>query len=121
MLRIHLDPTTRILEIEPDGKLEAKDFESVASVVDPVIEKSGSLAGVLVKAKSFPGWNDFEAFTTHMRFVRDHHKNVTRLAVVTDAKFGTLFQGLAKHFVKAELRSFPASGEAEARRWLSGA
>jgi len=119
MLRFQLDPTTRILEIEPQGKLEKKDFESLAAAVDPLIAEKGSLAGILVKAKSFPGWSDFGAFTSHLRFVGGHHEKVRRIAVATDSKFGTLAERFAKHFVSAEIRSFPFAKEAEARQWLA--
>jgi hypothetical protein len=51
----------------------------------------------------------------HFRFVRDHHKRVKKVAVVTDAPLGTLAEKLASHFVSATLRYFPA-GEVEAAR-----
>jgi len=119
MIKTNFDPATKILELEPDGKLEAKDFQGLAALVDPFLVENGSLAGVLVHTKGFPGWKDFESFTTHMRFVNDHHKKIKKIAVVTDSKLGDFMQRIAKHFVSAELKHFPYDKIADARAWIT--
>ena len=63
-----------IMILRPQGPLRAKDFTSLASIVDPYIEKHGRLRGIMVDAESFPGWDSFAALASHLRFVRDHHR-----------------------------------------------
>ena len=74
-----------ILLLRPQGPIQTGDFESIAKSVDPYIEQTGGLRGVMIEAPSFPGWDSFAAFVSHLRFVRDHHKLITKIAVVSDS------------------------------------
>ena len=63
-----------ILILRPQGPLQADDFTSLATVVDPYLEEHGKLRGIMVDAQSFPGWDSFAALVSHLEFVRDHHR-----------------------------------------------
>jgi hypothetical protein len=54
----------------------------------------------------------------HFRFVRDHHRQIKKVAVVTDSALGKLAENLASHFVAAEIKRFPAGGLEGARQWI---
>lgn len=56
----------------------------------------------------------------HLRFVRDHHRKVRRVALAVDGKLAELAQKLADHFVDAELKQFPYDQLDEAVAWASG-
>ena len=49
-----------ILIVTPQGPLEKTDFDLVAQEVDPYIAEKGKLNGLMIYAKSFPGWKNFE-------------------------------------------------------------
>lgn len=117
MIDYHLDPATAVLTIRPESALEKDDFAELANVVDPQIEEHGDLSGLIIEAPRFPGWDSFGALVTHLRFVRDHHRHVKRIAVVTDSHLGDVAEHLASHFVAADIRHFPAGDIDEARRW----
>src|SRR6476660_849427 len=118
MLDFHLDTADSILYLRPKSALAADDFAKVASTVDPHIEATGGLAGILIETPSFPGWEGLGAMAAHFRFVRDHHRRVRKVAVVTDSVLGRVAEHLASHFVSAEIKRFPA-GEAEAaKQWI---
>jgi hypothetical protein len=122
MLRHELLSDKRILVLRPDGSLQAADFERVAREIDPFIEKGGDLAGLMIEASSAPGWDDFASFLTHLRFVRDHHRRVRRIAVVTDSSLLSVAPRIAGHFVSAEVKTFPAGQRDAALAWIeSGA
>src|SRR4029079_16267 len=122
MLRHELLSDKRILVLQPDGPLQAADFERVAREIDPFIEKGGDLAGLMIEAAHPPGWDNFASFATHLRFVRDHHRRVRRIAVVTDSSLLSAAPKLAGHFVSAEVKTFPAGGGEARPAWLeSGA
>src|SRR6185295_8226232 len=106
MLSHELLKNEGILIIKPQGALEKSDFEALAKEIDPYIEQNGRLRGILLDAKEFPGWQDFGSFITHLRFVRDHHRSVARIAAVSDSAFLTIAQKIASHFVQAEVRHF---------------
>lgn len=118
MIDYHLDPATAVLTIRPESALAKSDFAELAKAVDPQIEEHGDLSGLIVEAPKFPGWDSFGALVTHLRFVRDHHKHVKKIAVVTDSHLGDVAEHLASHFISADIRHFPAGELDEARRWV---
>ena len=118
MLQHELLTDKRILVLHPEGRLQSADFERIGREVDPLIEKHGDLAGIMVEAAKFPGWEDFGSLVTHIRFVRDHHKRVRRIAMVSDSPLLSTAPKIAGHFVGAEVKTFPASDRAGALAWI---
>ena len=55
MLNYELLPDRKVLIVEPQAALEAADFERLVQAVDPFIEKSGGLNGLMIYADAFPG------------------------------------------------------------------
>ena len=110
-----------ILILRPKGRLEAADFEKVAREIDPWIEAHGKFHGLMIDAAAFPGWKDFAALVAHLRFVREHHKKIERIAVVSDSSFLAVAPKIASHFVQADRRHFADSQREEALAWLRGA
>jgi hypothetical protein len=39
----------------------------------------------MIHAESFPGWESFGAFVSHLKFVGDHHRQIERIAAVTNS------------------------------------
>jgi hypothetical protein len=122
MIEFDLDTAHSLLEVRPQSALDADDFAELTKAVDPLIETNGDLAGLIINAPKFPGWDSFGTMVTHFRFVRDHHKHVKKVAVVTDSHLADVAEHLASHFVSAEIRHFSGDQLDEARRWIiSGA
>ena len=115
-----LDTANAILHLRPRSALEPSDFEQLAKAVDPFIAERGDLAGLIVETPGFPGWSSFGAMAAHMRFVRDHHKHIRKIAIVTDSPLGNIGEHLVSHFVSAEVRQFSSSDAAAARQWIVG-
>jgi hypothetical protein len=109
-----------ILILRPRASLEATDFQRIAAEVDPYIAANGKLHGVLVDAPSFPGWKDFAALVAHLKFVKEHHRKIEKIAAVSDSTFLSFAPKIAAHFVQADVRHFPQAQAAEARNWLRG-
>jgi hypothetical protein len=118
MLQHQLLPDRGILILKPEGALRAEDFTALAAAVDPYIEQNGKLHGLMVEAPSFPGWENFAALLSHLRFVRDHHRQIERIAMVTDSALLGMAPKIASHFVSAQVRTFDASSHAAALTWL---
>ncbi|MFT5830448.1 MAG: hypothetical protein ACI9D0_001033 [Bacteroidia bacterium] len=108
-----------VLVLEPNDELHIEDFDHMASLVDPWIEQ-GDLAGIVIHSERFPGWEDLAGLLTHLKFVRDHHKKVPRVALAIDGAMGKAGPALAKHFLKAEIRHFGYDQLHEAIEWASG-
>jgi hypothetical protein len=120
MLSVKIDEVHGIALLEPDGALSQSDFESAAKIIDPYIEKSGRLHGLIIHTKSFPGWDSFAALSSHLRFVKDHHKKISRVAFSTDSMVGNFAEAVASHFVNAEIKVFAYQDFEEARNWAAG-
>ena len=118
MIEHTLDQAHSILHVRPQARLEQRDFVQLASTVDPHIEEKGDLAGLIIEIASFPGWESLGAMASHFRFVRDHHKHIKKVAVVTDSPLGNVAEHLASHFVAAEIRHFPAGSFEVAKQWI---
>lgn len=118
MIEYDLDTEHSIVHVQLKSPLEQDDFVKLAKAVDPQIEATGGLAGLIIEAPGFPGWKSLGAMVNHFRFVRDHHKHVKRIGVVTDSHLGDVAERLAAHFVSAEIRHFPAGQIEAARQWI---
>ncbi len=120
MIEYNLDAAHSILYMRPKSALAEDDFVNIARAVDPHIEATGGLAGVIIEAAAFPGWESLGALVAHFRLVRDHHRHVKKVAVVSDSTLVKVIESLASHFVSADVRRFP-SGETEAaKQWILG-
>jgi SpoIIAA-like len=86
--------------------------------VDPLIASAGSIAGLMIEAESFPGWRNFGALVSHLRFVIDHHRNIERIAIVTDSGLLKVLLRVAAYFVKPTIRRFAPDEKAGALAWL---
>lgn len=117
MLTFNLEKQSGILTLHPAGPLAAEDFNKVAAEVDPFIESHGQLKALVIEAAHFPGWENFGAVARHIRFVRDHHKHIGKVAIVTDSPLGAIVERVGSHFIAAEVRHFPASQSDEAKAW----
>lgn len=121
MLAVKVDNTNHIATLEPDGPLSEQDFVSVAKQVDAMIEESGRLNGIVIHAKSFPGWDSIAALTAHLKFVHDHHRKVSRVALSTESVAAHIAEIFATHFVAAEIKIFSYDELDQATQWaISG-
>lgn len=107
-----------ILIIIPEGPLESSDFDQLTQEVDEYIVENGALTGVMICAEAFPGWENFAALLSHMKFVRNIHQDISKVAAVTDSAFLTIMPQVIRHFVTAEVRHFSYDERDEALAWL---
>ena len=118
MIEHSLDTAHSILYLRPKSALEQGDFAQLANTVDPYIRETGSLSGLIIEAPMFPGWESLGAMAAHIRFVRDHHKLIKKIGLVTDSALGDVAEHLASHFVSAEIRHFSAEELEAAKQWI---
>ena len=118
MLHHTLDAEDSILFIRLKSSLSENDFMRLARTVDPHIAAGGALGGIIIEAPKFPVWEILGAMTAHFRFVRDHHKQVRKVALVTDSVLGTVAETLASHFVSAEIKTFKSEDLEAAKQWV---
>jgi hypothetical protein len=120
MINIRCDESHRVVVLEPSGALSSDDFAAVAEQVDPLIDQHGSLNGLVIHVASFPGWDSFSGLVSHIRFVKDHHRHIGKVALCTDSPVGAVAERFASHFVSADIRTFPYADLAAAEAWVAG-
>ena len=118
MIKASLDKDRGILHAKPSGPLEEGDFDTLSALADPYIKRKGVLPGLVLEVDRFPGWKNLASMIKHFKFVRSHHRHIRRVALVTDARIGTVAPKIARHFVAAELRQFPAGSIGAAKKWI---
>ena len=69
--------------------------------------------------RAFPTWSNFAALLEHLRFIRDHHRQIEKVALVSDARALDIAPRIARLFVSARLRHFPADALDEALAWVA--
>ena len=119
MLEHKLLSETGVLIARPKGPLSAGDFSALAADADAYIETHGALKGLMICAQKFPGWENIDAAISHFKFVRDHHRKIAKVAVVSDSDVLALLPRLASHFVSAEVKRFKGDEEAKALAWIA--
>jgi hypothetical protein len=107
-----------IVILEPQSALTVEDFRTLTEEVDAYLEKHPWIHGVVIHTKDFPGWENWQAFTEHLKFVRNHHEEIEKIALVTDATVATLAEKLVKHFVSAEIKHFSYAEYDAALAWF---
>ena len=113
-----LDTVNSILNVRPKSTLAQSDFAARATTIDPYITETGGLAGLIIEVSAFPGWESLGAMAAHFRFVRDHHKQIKKIGVVTDSALGKVAEQLASHFVSAEIKRFSSGDLEAAKQWI---
>ena len=118
MLKYELIREESILIVAPEEPLEVEDFLALNRVVDPYIAETGMLKGLMIYSESFPGWETFAAFLSHLKFVKNHQQQINKLAAVTDSGFLSILPRVASHFIQAEIQHFPWADKEIAMDWL---
>ena len=121
MLSVEIDEINGIALLEPDGPLSKNDFVTATKVIDAYIEKTDQLNGLIIHTESFPGWVSFAALSSHLKFIKEHHKKISRVAFSTDSVIGDFAEIVASHFVNAEIKLFSYQELEQARNWVAGA
>jgi hypothetical protein len=58
MIESSLDTASSILYVRPKSALAEDDFVQLAKTVDPFIQSTGDLAGLVLEVAAFPGWEN---------------------------------------------------------------
>ena len=95
-----------MIVVEVKQALRAQDFDALAFTADTWIEAHGSLQGLVIHAREFPGWENLGSFLRHVRFVRDHHRRGKEDCTCGGRKLASLAPKIAEHFIQAEVKSF---------------
>jgi len=116
MLKHELLPEEKTLVLYPQEPLSSKDFKAVSKKIEA--QEHENLKGLIIEAESFPGWEDFSGFLSHIKFIREHHNRISRVAAVTDSQVIPALQSIGQHFVNPEVKQFDPGEKSKALNWI---
>lgn len=119
MLRIAENAERNCLLLEPSGALSQKDLDALVARFDAYVNARDRIPNLVIRAVSFPTWTDFATLLKHLRFIREHHRLVRKVALVSDARALDIAPRIAGHFVSADIRHFAAKDFAAALDWVA--
>jgi hypothetical protein len=117
MLKVDIKDQANIVVLTPDGAIHAQDIDKMATEVNRYIDEHDRVPNLVIFAKSLPHWANFEALRKHLKFVRNHHEIVKKVALVSDSKLLWLAKILVSRFVGAKVRRFPEEAFDDALAW----
>ncbi len=107
------------LKIVAPERLKADDFRELAPRVESIIARYGKIR-LLIDGTRLEGWENIVAFETHAAFVKDHQRQVERIAIIAPHEWQHWLIGAVRVFLHPDVRAFDKGQDGEARRWLLG-
>lgn len=117
-LETSIDDVKGVMYFKPLGEITSEDFEYLGMLMDPYIKREKDLKGLIIDTSSFRGYEDFEAFITHFKFVMGHQKHIKKLAILTDSDLVTLAEKIGSIFINAEVKRFEVADKEKAFEWI---
>jgi len=104
------------VEIEISGRVSAEEFDKTAKKLEAFIARHGRVR-VLEIILDFEGM-DAKAMWHDLKFSLRHLNDFSRCAIVSDAKFLSIWSAIAEPFIDAQVEYFPPDQVEAARDWL---
>lgn len=121
MFETQIDRNHNLILVTPTGTLSAADFEGLGETVNDYINRNDKAPGLVLNAEGLPHWKDAAALFAHLKMVRDHHKVISRVALVSDSATLSIMPTLVDQFVDAKIRHFRQEDLEQAKTWASEA
>ena len=104
------------VEIVITGRVSAEEFDATAQQLERFIARHGRIR-VLEVVRDFKGMNA-ASFWHDLRFSLRYLAHFSRCAIVTEAKWLSLWSAVAEPFLNCEVAYFGPDEEDSARDWL---
>ena len=117
MLTIDTDKDGALITITPTGKLTKDDIAALTTAMDEAANTHDHIPALLIKAKSFPGWDSFAAMFKHIELASHRERLIPRIAMVSDGFLLSSAPVLVKAFIKADVRHFAEEHLEQATAW----
>ena len=121
MIHLELNEATGVAIIRPEKMigLSETDFKQLTDLVDHYLKNNKTLRGLIIASEKFPGWEDLIAFISHIRFIRNHHRVIKKVAFVSNSLLLPAAPYFFDHFVNAKVKSFSFSDIEQAKTWVA--
>ena len=118
MINIDIKRSENVFVLSLDGSVSSDDFRNVGSTIDTYINEHDATPRLVIQVSGVPHWENLEAMIAHFQLVRDHHKIVPKVAIVSDSNALALAHIFVDHFTGAKIRQFPEDALDDAINWV---
>lgn len=119
MINIDIKQSENVFVLSPEGSISANDFKTVASAIDTYINEHDAVPRLVFQIGGLPHWKDLEAMMAHFQLVKEHHKIVPKVAIVSDSGILALARVFVDRFTGAKIRRFPEDALEDAINWAA--
>jgi SpoIIAA-like len=117
MITIEKHDRHNIFVLTPAKAITSDDIAQLNRQINDYINAHDKVPNLVLRAERVPVWENFEALTDHIKFVRNHHRLVKKVAIVSDAKLVWLVRPVVDSFTGAKVRRFSADAFDKAYAW----
>jgi hypothetical protein len=119
VLFLRQETNRNVLIVEPAGALFEEDLFDLGQCIGEYIDEREAIPSLVLHATRFHGWKDLSALMHHLRLVRDHHRLIPKVAIVSDGAAMSMVPKLANQFVVTKLQHFSEQRLEEAKSWAA--
>jgi len=112
-------PEAGVVVVEVVEPLRAQDVEELATVVDGWLTEHPTLHGLVLHARTFPGWKNVGGLVQHLQFIIGHHRHLDRVALAVDGPLATVAAAFAELVAHPRVRRFSFDERDAAIAWAS--
>ena len=122
MLKIIEDDAHGCFVLEPSGSLRKADLDALTGRFDAKVAAGGPTPNLVIHSPraSPPGRTSPRCWSTSASSA-SHHRQIEKVALVSDARILDIAPRVARLFVAADLRHFPSDGMDDGARLGGGA
>ena len=102
--------TQTVLGFKVSGTVTKDDYEVLTPAVEAAIDANGSVS-LLLDLTGFH-WEKVSAWASDLRFAKQYHDKISKMAIVGDKKWEEHLAGLSSPYYAKEAKFFGSDGDA---------
>ena len=84
-MKIEIKEKENLFVISPEGKISKDDIEGLVGKMNSYINERDRVPSLVIVTESAPMWESFDALKSHISFIHERQKIVSKVAFVTDS------------------------------------
>ncbi len=119
MIEIDIRKSENLFVMSAEGAVGAADFKSLGEAIDGYINEHDEIPSLVFRLNGLPHWKDLGALIAHFRLVKDHHRIIPKVAIVSDSGALAVIRPFVDQFTGAKIRRFPSNAFEDAVNWAA--
>jgi SpoIIAA-like len=117
MITIEKHERHNIFVLTPPKSITSDDIAELNRQMNDYVNAHDKVPNLVLRADQVPAWKNFEALADHIKFVKNHHRLVKKVAIVSDDRLIWLVRPVVDAFTGAKVRRFSADAFDKAYAW----